>query len=396
MAKLTLTPLVSAYQAVPVLNANNDLVEAAIENTISRDGTGPNQMNAVFDMNSNRIINLGAAVGGTDAVTLQQVVDLVAALVDFDSGGGSGLIPASIVSIADLGGLYTAVEVEGALQEVMTAVIALSAPVGASMVGIDDLAGNYVATDVEAALAEIITIFGATGAPSGASKVGIQDAGGFYTASNVEAALAEVKTVLAGSGGAATVGSLDTGGFYTGTDVEAILQEIGTSLAATQFGTRHGALATHTNNFPAQNTGGTNPFPQSPAAHPFNKTVFESEAGMHNPSSNNTRMTVPAGVSAVRMTFGCEWDTDPGGRRHMQIRKNGGTGGVDPGMANFKPFSTFEVAGNGGPKGSQIITPIISVSPGDYFECFLETQAAQTDPTNTIANQSWFEMEIIE
>lgn len=394
MAKLTLTPLVSAYQAVPALNANNDLIEAAIENTISRDGTSPNQMNAVFDMNSNRIINLGDAIGGTDAVTLQQVVDLVAALVDFDSG--QGLLPASIVSIVDLGGLYTAIEVEGALQEVMTAVLALSQPIGASMVGIDDLAGNYVATDVEAALAEIITIFASTSAPSGASKVGIEDAGGFYSASNVEAALAEVKTVLASTGGAATVGSLDTGGFYTGTDVEAILQEIGTSIAAGVGGTRRGVLATHTNNFPAPNTGGTNPFPQSPAAHPFNKTVFESEAGMHNPSSNNTRLIVPTGVSAVRMTFGCEWDTDPGGRRHMQIRKNGGTGGVDPGMANFKPFSTFEVAGNGGPKGSQIITPIISVSPGDFFECFLETQAAQSDPTNTIANQSWFEMEIIE
>ncbi len=164
-------------------------------------------------------------------------------------------------------------------------------------------------------------------------------------------------------------------------------------------GNRRGALATHSINFPAPNTGGTNPFPQSPSPHPFNTTVFDSEGvdEIHNDSSNNTRLTVPvgSGITAIRLTFGCEWDTDPGGRRHMQIRKNGGTGGVDPSMANFKPFSTFEVAGNGGPKGSQIISPIISVAEGDYFECFLETQAAQTDPTNTIANQSWFEMEVI-
>ncbi len=162
-------------------------------------------------------------------------------------------------------------------------------------------------------------------------------------------------------------------------------------------GNRRGALATHTAAFGAPNTGGTNPFPQNPAPHPFNTTVFDSEGVdvIHDDNSNNTRLTVPPGVTAIRLTFGCEWDNDPGGRRHMQIRKNGGTGGVDPGMANFKPFSTFEVAGNGGPKGSQIITPIISVVAGNYFECFLETQAAQTAPTFTIANQSWFEMEVI-
>jgi hypothetical protein len=78
MAKLTLQDFSSGYALVSVLNANNTLIEAAIENTLSRDGTAPNQMDTTLDMNSNRIVNVGNAVGAQDVVTL---ADLTAAQI---------------------------------------------------------------------------------------------------------------------------------------------------------------------------------------------------------------------------------------------------------------------------------------------------------------------------
>lgn len=46
--------------AVALANANNVLITTAIDNTLSRDGTSPNQMGSTLDMNSNQIINLPA------------------------------------------------------------------------------------------------------------------------------------------------------------------------------------------------------------------------------------------------------------------------------------------------------------------------------------------------
>jgi len=71
MAKLTLsdvTNLENETTAVATINANSALIETALENTLSRDGTSPNTMGASLDMNSNRILNLPAAVGSTEPV----------------------------------------------------------------------------------------------------------------------------------------------------------------------------------------------------------------------------------------------------------------------------------------------------------------------------------------
>lgn len=53
------------------LNINNNFkaLQEAIENTISRDGTVPNYMEAVLDMNSNRIINAADPVEDNDLIT---------------------------------------------------------------------------------------------------------------------------------------------------------------------------------------------------------------------------------------------------------------------------------------------------------------------------------------
>jgi hypothetical protein len=70
VAKLTLTNLTSLNNSTAVtnINANNDAIETALENTLSRDGTTPNTMSADLDMNSNNIINLPAAASSTEPV----------------------------------------------------------------------------------------------------------------------------------------------------------------------------------------------------------------------------------------------------------------------------------------------------------------------------------------
>lgn len=75
MSKITLNDLANLQNeasAVSTFNANNTLVETAMENTLSRDGTSPNQMGADFDMNSHRILNLPAAVDPTEPVRLAE------------------------------------------------------------------------------------------------------------------------------------------------------------------------------------------------------------------------------------------------------------------------------------------------------------------------------------
>src|SRR4030042_1714448 len=73
MAKLTLNDIVSGYGTASLYNANNTLIEAALENTLSRDGTAPNTMSADLDMNSNQINNLADGVGSQDACTIGQL-----------------------------------------------------------------------------------------------------------------------------------------------------------------------------------------------------------------------------------------------------------------------------------------------------------------------------------
>jgi hypothetical protein len=73
MAKLTLADLSSLTNqssAISTINANSALIETALENTLSRDGTSPNTMSASLDMNSNRILNLPEPVADQEPLRL--------------------------------------------------------------------------------------------------------------------------------------------------------------------------------------------------------------------------------------------------------------------------------------------------------------------------------------
>lgn len=107
MAKLTTNPITGGYASVAKLNVNFDAIEVALENTLSRDGTSPNAMEADLDMNGHQIINLPAPQGADSPVRLQDLIDIADPSVN----------TAILTTISDSGGYYTSGNVEGALQE---------------------------------------------------------------------------------------------------------------------------------------------------------------------------------------------------------------------------------------------------------------------------------------
>ena len=85
MSKVTLNDIASGFASIAALNANFSAIEDGFENTLSRDGTTPNQMNADLDMNGYRILNSLATTGDgftwegawatTTAYTVNQLVE---------------------------------------------------------------------------------------------------------------------------------------------------------------------------------------------------------------------------------------------------------------------------------------------------------------------------------
>jgi hypothetical protein len=78
MAKITLTDIAAGYLSIATYNANNTLIETALENTLSRDGTSPNTMSANLDMNSNKVTNITDGTSAQDAVSKAQLDAIVA------------------------------------------------------------------------------------------------------------------------------------------------------------------------------------------------------------------------------------------------------------------------------------------------------------------------------
>ncbi len=121
MAKLTLTDISSGYLTQTAYNANNTLIEAALENTLSRDGTAPNNMTAALDMNSQDINNCNDING-------VNVLQAVAVQI-----GGVSVVPGDTLSVATAAnvpnvpaGLIVATDVQAALDELDVEVVRIT------------------------------------------------------------------------------------------------------------------------------------------------------------------------------------------------------------------------------------------------------------------------------
>lgn len=94
MAKLTLndvTNLRDFTTAETTINNNWAAIETAVEKTLSRDGTSPNQMTASLDMNSNQVINLPFPTSSNSPVRLRDVISLGTDVgIGVPDGGNTG------------------------------------------------------------------------------------------------------------------------------------------------------------------------------------------------------------------------------------------------------------------------------------------------------------------
>jgi hypothetical protein len=103
MSKITLNSVADLTQtttAQTTINANSGTVQTAFDNTLSRDGTQPNQMGSALDMNSNPIINLPAPASLNSPLRLQDLTSFI---------GGSLVIPAvpPAPTPSTLGGVFS-------------------------------------------------------------------------------------------------------------------------------------------------------------------------------------------------------------------------------------------------------------------------------------------------
>lgn len=116
----------------------------------------------------------------------------------------------------------------------------------------------------------------------------------------------------------------------------------------------------------------------------FNTETIDTDS-IHSTSVNNTRLTVPAGVTKIRLIG--------------QLGFNHITSGVDMNMSFIKnnagitPQPVAETNVNGTYAYYNLTSPAMVVIAGDYFEMSVVNQSAAGG--DTVATGTWFEMQIL-
>ena len=109
---------------------------------------------------------------------------------------------------------------------------------------------------------------------------------------------------------------------------------------------------------------------------------------IHSTSTNTSRLTVPSGVTKIRLTGSVGWAANTTGARFVKIHKNGS----DLYTPRAETGSTSDVTWGGYPQN--ISSPIFTVVSGDYFEMNVYQNSGAA--LNTAANfTNWFAMDLI-
>lgn len=116
-------------------------------------------------------------------------------------------------------------------------------------------------------------------------------------------------------------------------------------------------------------------------------TEDQDTDAIHDGSSNTSRLTVPNGVSQVRISCNVQIGPGSGNYRKVSQIKNGSV------FAGAGFVSVFP-AGNLQSTLLNAVSAIVDVTAGDYFE--VQVQQDSGGSLNVIANEfTWFQMEII-
>ena len=88
-----LANITNILNAAATINNNNDLIETAFQNTLSRDGSSPNQMEGDLDLNSNNLLNIGEL----DVLSLRLGGELVTSVATVPEWQGAWVTSTSYV-----------------------------------------------------------------------------------------------------------------------------------------------------------------------------------------------------------------------------------------------------------------------------------------------------------
>jgi len=95
LSKITLNPvgdLTNTTTAANTININSATVQTAIDNTLSRDGTSPNQMTSSLDLSGNQVLNLPAPATANSPLRLQDLNSFIGGgtVTNIPTGGTTG------------------------------------------------------------------------------------------------------------------------------------------------------------------------------------------------------------------------------------------------------------------------------------------------------------------
>ncbi|SRR6266481_4532278 len=105
MSKITLQSVASIDNSlIAAVNNNNAILTSAVDNTLSRDGTSPNPMTSILDMNNHQIINIPFASTPNQPVALGQITpgstaNGIVATGDATGSSNAGIIPLTLATV---------------------------------------------------------------------------------------------------------------------------------------------------------------------------------------------------------------------------------------------------------------------------------------------------------
>lgn len=122
----------------------------------------------------------------------------------------------------------------------------------------------------------------------------------------------------------------------------------------------------------------------------FDTEAYDTDA-FHDSSTNNSRLTIPTGVTRVRLSAGIEWVAAATGVRGFGMRKSNSS--AYPGFFQeiIGPDASLNTTEH------TLVSPPLVVSAGDYFEIVVYHNAG-VGATRSInaSNSTWFAVEVIE
>jgi hypothetical protein len=110
-------------------------------------------------------------------------------------------------------------------------------------------------------------------------------------------------------------------------------------------------------------------------------------SGIHDTVTNNSRLTVPVGVSKVKVGYAFFISNNTANTYiNVWLQKNGSLDFVgNPGQRTANNSTGMLISGQ---------SPVLAVSPGDYFETLLTSQSDNSIDIH--ASRSGFWMEVVE